>query len=241
LVKFSDKVAGILTCAHVVEKLKTYENIGVVRFSLVSGAEQRFQISTKAIAEVAIGEPPWTSEGPDIAFLRLPPQVWASIEPSCSPIDMAAQRRMAIAKAPQSANGLIDVICGVVQASTGEPVQSGTTTTTPVEALMCFGAVREVWKDVVGMDRFRFEPLPQEGFVLPKSFGGMSGAGLWRLHIRDDGGTFSFVARWLTGVAFYETPEQNIICAGQQSLLWYMFEGVQKRWPDEIPPTSRRY
>lgn len=240
LVKFSDKVAGILTCAHVVELLQTYENIGVVRFSLGSGAVQMFQISMKALAEVVIGAPRWTCEGPDIAFLRLPQQVWASIEPSCDPVDLPGQRKLALAGKPQNANGLTELICGVVRSATGQPVQSGTVTTTPVEALMCFGQVQEVKLDPKGMDRFRFEPQPQEGFVLPASFGGVSGAGLWRLHIRNDGGSFSLVSRWLTGVAFYETPKQNIICAGQQSLLWYLFEKVQKRWPDEIPPTPRR-
>jgi hypothetical protein len=240
LVKFNDKVAGILTCAHVVELLSIYEAFGIVRFSLAAGALQMLQVEMKDVVEVVIGAPPWNEEGPDIAFLRLPLSVWASIAPSSDPVDVVMQRKMAVAGAPKDSNGLTEVICGVVRSATGQPVKSGATTTTPVEALMCFGAVREVWKDAVGMDRFRFELLPQEGFVLPKSFGGVSGAGLWRLHIRDDGGTFSFVSRWLTGVAFYETPEQQIICAGQQSLLWYLFEKVQKRWPEEIPPTPRR-
>lgn len=234
LVKFSDKVAGILTCAHVVEALSAYESFGIVRFSLASGAVQMFRVKTKDAVEVVIGARPWTEKGPGIAFLRLPLSSWASIAASCDPVDLVVQRKLALAGKPENANGLTEVICGVVERATGQPVESGAMTTTPVEALMCFGAVREVFRDTEGMDRFRFEPLPQEGFALPESFGGVSRAGLWRLHIRDDEGSFSFVSRWLTGVAFFETPEKDIICAGQQSLLLHLFEKVRARWPQEM-------
>ena len=70
---------------------------------------------------------------------------------------------------------------------------------------------------------FHYFELPiQPGPDRPENFAGMSGGGLWRVLIRDDGGSLSIAESLLTGVLFWQTERtadgRKLICHGRRSI-----------------------
>jgi hypothetical protein len=73
--------------------------------------------------------------------------------------------------------------------------------TTPFEALLNVG---HPFVDDEGVDRFRFQPIVSEGVILPTSYEGKSGGGLWKFYLAQE--TFALVQARLIGVAYWQKP-----------------------------------
>lgn len=66
-------VRGIVTAAHVLKALQEQDHVGIVRFG--GGLNnQRLRLSVELLDSVAIGGEEAGEAGPDIAFIRLPPE-----------------------------------------------------------------------------------------------------------------------------------------------------------------------
>ena len=138
-----------------------------------------------------------------------------------------------------------DFIYGVVaEWSTDEPDPSKQLGMGLISVLMNEGhAIEIAARD--GCDRLVFTPLPDQKLVPalpdhilspPKSYGGTSGGGLWRLYTKptDDGKERLFQSR-LLGVAYHETDRTNrwrnkIICHGPRSVYHTLQEKIRSRW-----------
>ena len=83
-----------------------------------------------------------------------------------------------------------------------------------------------------GHDYFAFPVEYEQGSsMLPKSFRGMSGGGLWQVPLtRDPRGEITHEAPLLSGVVFYEEQTQasfNIKCHGRQSVYRVAYEALR--------------
>lgn len=69
-------VCGIVTAAHVSEGLRRPDQVvGLAQF--VGARQQAAKLSMEHVRDVTLGNPPWIKDGPDLAFLVLPPDVAA--------------------------------------------------------------------------------------------------------------------------------------------------------------------
>jgi hypothetical protein len=221
---------GILTCAHVLEALLQINEIGIVCFPVRPDQFQILRVRTSDISHVAIGQPPWTERGPDIAFLRLPAVTMIELGAVASIIDAPGQYTAVTGIEPNPRHN-VEVVSGVIDEWTGATKVTGTVATTPFELLLNGGRALSV-SDAHGHDLIDFEPVPATGFELPATYKGTSGGGLWRLYTEKNGeASFSLIQRRLVGVAFWETAgTRHIICHGQRSLYGHLFTAIQRRW-----------
>jgi hypothetical protein len=81
-------------------------------------------------------------------------------------------------------------------------------------------------------DRFRFQPLASPGVVVPKSYQGTSGGGLWHFYLGED--DFSVMQARLVGVAYWEKPmgdELHLLGHGQVSIYQTLYNAIKQKWP----------
>src|SRR5271165_133130 len=71
---------GILTCGHVLVELPTKGDFGIAQFGLPQDRDQRMRISgsTTVTNAVKFYTPPPTKDGPDLAFIPIPPAEFAN-------------------------------------------------------------------------------------------------------------------------------------------------------------------
>jgi hypothetical protein len=87
-----------------------------------------------------------------------------------------------------------------------------------------------------GLDRIEFTPTPEEGFLLPTSYGGTSGGGCFRALLSEPPEP-KVVAFYLNGVAFWETKldgkADRIICHGHRTIYEMLLPEISRRWANE--------
>jgi hypothetical protein len=211
LVRHGD-LFGILTCAHVIieclDKLKA--PVGLVRFNREL-TEQFGILNINEVGRYAAGEKPWTDG--DIAFIHLPPHLVGNIAKDCVFLD--AEKNFTKPE-PDAALGspLIRVhsVFGLVEDFTGPTTRKNGRATTLLRGVLTSGALRDLNAMNATLECYQ-ENLPD----LPKSFGGTSGGGLWRVYLRKrQDGSLEALHHRLIGIASREdrgTPPR-ITCQG---------------------------
>jgi hypothetical protein len=223
-------VAGVLTCAHVLDALRSESDVGLICFPVPRPNEvQSFRIPMEATEQIVIGSgEPWSSCGPDIAFLRLPAATMASLESMASVVngDISRQEVLLASK--------FNVVSGVIANETGQSMIDGPVAVTEFVAAVNAGFVVDT-STFLGMDLFRFQPYASEGGKLPTSYEGTSGGGLWHVSLNPED-NYSVAQVRLCGVAFWQETvngELHIIGHGPRSLYGPLFEAITKKWPPE--------
>ncbi len=228
LIRFGN-VKGILTCAHVLERNLEDDEIGILLFAARSDALQMMRVRRDDLMEhTYFRGGSWSEDGPDLAFIRLPDEVMANIESRASVVDGERQRRQ-IRSAQPERKAIACIVFGVVDELTGDEVDGQGLSTTPFRALLNMGSIANV-SEAHGMDLFRFRPVAGDSFVLPTSYRGTSGGGLWKMYFEADG---SPIQTALSGVAFCETEVDNelhIIGHGPDSIYRVLYQGIKARW-----------
>jgi hypothetical protein len=231
LIRFGN-IIGILTCAHVLEALLGEEEIGILCFPVRPAQIQRLRLSMATTDHVPIGVRPWGEGGPDLAFLKLPTPVVGDIESIATIVNGDLHRQNIIAGEPEGTRKLCamaGVVDGMSKSPIIDPIPTGIIATTPFEALVNAG---HVFVDDENADRFRFQPIASEGMILPASYKGTSGAGLWKFYLAPE--SLSLVQARLIGVAYWEKPvgeEIHIIGHGQVSVYETLFNAIRQKWP----------
>jgi hypothetical protein len=231
LVRFGN-VVGVLTCAHVLEALLKQKDIGILCFPVRSNQIQRLQLPMATTDSVAIGATPWSESGPDLAFLRLPPPILGDIEKLATIVNGDRQRQIIVAGDPENTMKLC-AMAGVIDEMTKPPIIERSpkviVATTPFEALLNVG---HLFVDDEGTDRFRFQPIVSEGVILPTSYEGTSGGGLWKFYLAHE--TFSLVQARIIGVAYWQKPvgsELHLVGHGQVSIYDHLLNIIRQKWP----------
>jgi hypothetical protein len=231
LIRFGD-TAGVLTCAHVLEALLKEDDIGILCFPIRATQIQTLRLPMAMTNSIAIGSAPWGESGPDLAFLRLPAANVGDIERVATIANGDFHRQNIVAGEPAPTRKVC-AVSGVIDEMTKPPVirqiVGGIVATTPFEGMINIG---HVFVDDESADRFRFQPGPSEGMILPKSYKGTSGGGLWKFFL--DENDFSVVQVRLIGVAYWQKPvgdELHIIGHGQASIYETLFNAIRQKWP----------
>lgn len=229
LIKFGN-FKGILTCAHVLDEILREEEVGLLLFTVRPDEIQSMRLTRANLQEHTFfrGGPSWVEQGPDLAFIRLSPDIMANIESRASVINGDRQRAQFNSGEPER-YAMASVVFGVVQEFTGATVKSGGLATTPFRGFLSKGNIVDV-NEAHGLDLFRLQPVPDEA-DLPTSYEGTSGGGLWQLYLRADG---SVIQLRLAGVAFYQKKigdELHIIGHGPHSIYHTLYQNIKAKWP----------
>lgn len=230
LIKFGT-IVGVLTCAHVLEALLKEDEVGILCFPVRATQIQRLLLSMATTDSIAIGSAPWGESGPDLAFLRLPAAIVGDIERLATIANGNIHRRNIAAGEPALTRTFC-AVSGVIDEMTKPPIVTpivnGIVATTPFEGMINAG---HLFVDDDSVDRFRLQPVASDGVLLPKSYKGTSGGGLWKVFLGQD--DFSIFQVRLIGVAYWEKPigdELHIIGHGQVSIYDSLFNAIRQKW-----------
>ena len=190
---------GILTAAHVVDRLRKEPNIYL---SVPVG--QGFISTRKEAAEFLVCEGAVSAEsGPDIGFIRLSPYT-VGILKSCSTFVNLEIHKQKIA------NDCIPIDHGVwvetgFPESLGSSGRSDDTAWTKVYGMISFGDAEKL-PDQEGFDYYNSKVTYGYGEGIPLTFRGLSGAGLWQVKLSSKkDGSLHATNRYLSGVVYYES------------------------------------
>jgi hypothetical protein len=94
---------------------------------------------------------------------------------------------------------------GLVEEYSGSPVVENGRFVSPMRAVIYRGAMESTERAIV-----HFQTADDSPIMLPKSFGGLSGSGLWRVHlVEHDDGKVSISEVRLWGIASYQVDKEN--------------------------------
>jgi len=235
LIRFG-KVAGILTAAHVLDKLIELGTIGLLCFSIRPDKLQARRLDMSMVDYVRVGNASYSGDGPDLAFLRLPIATADAVDALGSFVYL--DRQIENRKGPKPDSSChADFVVGVIEERRDDPSIEGNLSKTMFPGMINAG--KFVDERLVGaLDILTFEPIPAPGLAPPTSYGGTSGGGAWRLLLRKNAdGTYDMVQRRLLGVAFYERPINGVVhldCHGSISLYDELVPRIRGRWSTEI-------
>lgn len=234
------KIYGILTAAHVVEEIKTFPEIGLLQFVVRENKYQLTTIQKEHLDSIEFRKAPWSVQGPDLAFIRLPPHIGSAIGAASSYFNFNLHKKKALGTKPKNTR-IVDCVLGLVWEWKNEPqikkFRRGTKmllkSTTQIEGLQNIGTANGMTHGREGFDRMLFKPEPASHFDLPASYKATSGGGLIRFYINRDTNRIS-QAR-LIGVAYYETDkkrngQRNLICHGPKSLYEKLDAAMIEKW-----------
>jgi hypothetical protein len=201
----------LLTAAHVWRELRG------TRFALSLEADRLLiPIEKVVVTPTTFGGPEFSEWGPDMALIRIPELVGRDIR-TVKAFYNVDKRKPASAECPPYETGVWALLGAPAEQSVfGEK-----------EAVLKLSLLASVVSSAHMRDGFDYVDLSyfhQDRPDLPRSYGGISGSGLWRLPIfRSDGGAIKWNGEaHLEGVAFYQKPmnelEGVIRCHGRTSL-----------------------
>lgn len=225
-------VAGILTAAHVLDYLPDQGQVGLLLFPGNARRLQKQTVDMASADKVIIAGQAYGHSGPDLGFLRLPQMNIDNLHATNSFYNLSHRRATFADGQPGSA--YVDAILGVVGEWTKDaPPARPSTRLKNFELLFCGGMVSAKWQ-IGEFDLCTFAPSFEEGIKPPKSYGGVSGGGLWRIYFEPDGSN-TVHERRLVGVAFYEFPDTDgtlrINCHGPRSIYDRLIHAFREKWP----------
>lgn len=229
-------VEGILTAAHVVDRLPTSGRVGICLPADRSEQFSRQTIEMELTDSIVFGTAPFGPNGPDLAFLRPAPESVGWLKAKASFFNLSKRRAEILAhQRPSEIES--DVLVGLIHELTEElPRDSKTVKQTQFSIL--FGPSRLVsLKYIDPHALLYYQPSRDFGFKLPQSFEGMSGGGVWRFYIAKKENEVEAIDRRLIGVAFHQLPLRDgkweIVCHGQRSVYGALIDKIIERWPED--------
>jgi hypothetical protein len=239
----TSNVFGILTAAHVVEKLIKKREFGrpyLLGLTLNDYA-QRYAIHSNSLEPIIIANGQIESDGPDLGFIVLPHSEKGTIE-ATKIFHNLDKNRVRILTAPPRFNEGLWAICGVPDEKTID--EHPDKRFAPFKGFFMFigfGGVSGTYT-VGGYDYCDIKVKHNISPIIPDSFGGVSGGGLWQIPLkRSSLQTIEPIEYILSGVAFYQTDRvglyRSIKCHGRKSIydLAYSFIAENRK-----PKTENR-
>ncbi|WP_320188898.1 hypothetical protein RMS29_028230 (plasmid) [Agrobacterium rosae] len=216
----------ILTAGHVAEHLLAQELGGVYGVPSANPNARPLQFLTKHTDHISFSGGAGTSHGPDIAVLKLPPNINAWLESGriCYDIKTRMENRIR-----EDENFQDTVIVGLPSTAYSRFVsQIGDTRRDEHVLMVAPGAISNGQTDDEGFDRFEY--FCEHGDTGPETYQGVSGGGVWTFN--GDDGT---VLPRLAGIAYYqsdatESGERVIHCAGPKSVYAKVLQAAAERW-----------
>ncbi|HEX4043793.1 MAG TPA: hypothetical protein VHY10_19010 [Xanthobacteraceae bacterium] len=194
---------GILTCGHVAEQYDKLSEIGLVRF--IAGTQQRRIVNIADAQHIVVqSNDKWTETDLDLAFTYLNPEVADSIAAQSVFLNIEKNRERIEGRKRTNGHG-VDVMFGLVDEYSAEPVIEGGKFVSPMRAVIYRGKMHSDQNALL-----RFQTADDDPEKLPKDFGGLSGSGLWRIHFVDHGaGRFEIIEKQLWGITSWQINKQS--------------------------------
>lgn len=190
-----------------------------------SNADADARDSHTLYTEENVGDPRWSNpEASDFAFTRLPENAVATLKATCIFLNWDRNmKKFADGEPARDGHVLVDEF-------SGQPVAENGLVTTPMKGVLTPGRVVGGQNGVVTMECM--EPnIPD----LPKSFGGTSGGGLWRMYLKVAAdGSYEEVQTRFSGVASFQRNATHIICQSVQRIAQALVPAIRQQygaWP----------
>ena len=224
------KLVGIVTARHVAEillkmKARPDSRAHIVRMPHRGGGCVQHELDLKQ-TEFVLSPGQDGPNGPDLAFVLLSVENAATLKATSSFYPLIGR------PLPKGRFISIDVTLGIVAEWTTAPVITADGARRNF-TLLSFSGQSEDEREHEGYDLATLVPPPESDIELPKSYGGVSGGGVWRVLFKPDGSN-AVVERRLIGTAFYELPtigRTAIVHHGPRSLETRLLPMIRERWP----------
>lgn len=222
-------VEGILTCGHVASIIEQEHRVGICLFPAASKALQVASVDVSTIQSgiVKFYDPPNVGDGPDLAFVPLPSDLFASLSARATALDLDRQERWFRENAPPG-GGTVDVAAGCVGEMTPEPHSQGNRLVLPITGILNIGSLG-IPSEHRGFDLLTFTPQPDDEFELPTSYKAISGGGFWTVHFhKNEAGHVVPSRRSLKGVIFFQN-ERRLVGHGPRSIFAFLLPVLRGR------------
>jgi hypothetical protein len=221
------QVSGILTCAHVAEQYRNRSEIGLLRFNRDNIRQMQtlnLGDTHTVYVEENIGDPPWSNPYAfDLAFTGLPADVVATLNATAAFLNWDLTVCKFKAGEPKY-DRHADAVFGLVHECSGEPERGGGLVTTPMQGVLTPGHVGSAENGVRTLECMHYN-VPQ----LPKSFGGTSGGGLWRIYLADEpDGSYRPLEIRLVGIASFQRDPTHIMCQAFERIEQCLVPGIRQ-------------
>jgi hypothetical protein len=202
---------GILTCGHVAEAYANLAEIGLVRF-VAGSANQRRVLKLGDTQTAIIQSSDSFSENKevlDLAFTILQADATSSIEAHGGVFLNIEKNRTKMEALAPSEGKHIDAMLGLVAEFSQTPYVEEREFISPMRGVLHSG---HVCRQENGL--LTFEAMKYNLHELPKSFGGMSGCGVWRVYFVEGATETKIIATMLCGIASWQIDDTRIACQG---------------------------
>jgi hypothetical protein len=198
---------GILTCGHIAEAYEKLPEVGLARFS--DGGRQRRMLQLGDTQTIILqSSDTWSEKELDLAFTFLPPETAASVAAFGVFLNVERNRTKMEAAAPAEGKHS-DAMLGLVAEFSQTPFVEGREVISPMRGVLHTGHICAQENGLL-----TFEAMDYNAKDLPKHFGGMSGAGLWRIYFVEDEKSSTIIQTMLCGVASWQIDDTKIACQG---------------------------
>jgi hypothetical protein len=214
---------GILTCGHVAERYEKLPEIGLVRFVLGKSQRRMIQLGdTQTIILQSSDSFEEKKEVLDLAFTFLPPEIASSVEAGAVFLSMEKNRTKMEAYASSKSN-FRDAMLGLVDEFSEKPFAQGSEIISPMRGVLHTGRIVAQENGLLTFKAMDYN-LPH----LPKSFGGMSGGGVWRTYFEEDAHGSHVVEAMLCGVTSWQIDASTLACQGWDRIDQTLIEKVRE-------------
>jgi hypothetical protein len=200
---------GILTCGHVAAAYEKLSEMGLIRF--VAESQQRRMLKLGDTQTIILQSSDTFTESKevlDLAFTLLPPDVASSMEAQGVFLNMEKNRTKIEGSAPAEGKH-VDAMLGLIAEFSQEPFIEGQRVISPMRGVLHTGHICAQQNGLLTVDAMDYNL-----HELPRSFGGMSGGGLWRIYFVEDENDSRIVDTMLCGVASWQIDDRKIACQG---------------------------
>jgi hypothetical protein len=222
---------AILTADHVLSVLPRTGRLGLI----LSPTIQQYTIDIQGIAYIHIARGMHDADGPDLGAVVLSHSIASAVGAKKVFYKLDAHRDQILSSPPNIHDGFWFVNGFVDEKTTEERDKDGYGLVKGFYNLSGAGGPEQVI--VVGdHDYYDFPVSYSVRSIAPKSFGGMSGGGLWQIPLmRGVQGEIKHKRPILSGVVFYQEPTTKeycgVKCHGRRSVYKVAFDALKQKTP----------
>jgi hypothetical protein len=226
-------IRAVLTAHHVVSILPTTGRLGLI----LGPTLQQDTVDTQGLSYLKIERGMIDADGPDLGAVVLAPSIAGNIAAKKTFYNLGLRRDQLLSTPPELHDGFWFVNGFIAEKTIEERGRDGYGLVKGFYNLSGAGGPEEAI--VFGEhDYFAFPVSYGRRTVAPKSFGGMSGGGLWQVPLtRDAEGRIRHKTPILSGVVFYQEATNfpqaccKIKCHGRQSIYRVAYEAISRNKP----------
>ncbi|MEK6590523.1 MAG: hypothetical protein AABZ11_07570 [Nitrospinota bacterium] len=224
------KTRAILTAHHVVHVLPRTRRLGL----LLGRTDQPHTIDTQGTAFLKIARGTQDSLGPDLGAVVLAQQIANSIASIKTFYNLDERRDQLLHSPPDLRDGFWTAQGFLEEGTVITPDPDGRCMTKSFYNFSGIGGPEAV--DQIGeYDYFEFPVSHEARQTAPRSWGGMSGGGLWQIPLKRQGSGLLPLTPLLSGILFYQQPTTATECGvrghGRRSVYEQAYKYIQSCEP----------